>query len=127
MIAADTSVWVAALRDARCESAGTLTGLLDADEIVLPRPVRIELLAGASKADRTRLKRSLSALPVVVPTDETWSLVEQWSERAANAGQRFGLTDLLIGALAEETGALLWSLDADFRRMARLRLVQLYE
>jgi predicted nucleic acid-binding protein len=37
-----------------------------------------------------------------------------------------GITDLLIGALAHEIGALVWSLDADFRRLQRLRLVQLY-
>ena len=126
MIAVDTSVWVSALRDARSDDAATLTALLDADEVVLPRPVRLELIAGASKADRARLKRSLAALPVVAPSEDTWALVEQWSERAANAGQRFGLTDLLIAALAEESGALVWSLDADFRRMAKLRFVRLY-
>jgi predicted nucleic acid-binding protein len=126
VIAVDTSVWVSALRDARSDDAATLTTLLDADEVVLPRPVRLELIAGASKTDRARLKRSLAALPIVAPTEDTWSLVEQWSERAANAGQRFGLTDLLIGALAEEAGALVWSLDADFRRMAKLRFVGLY-
>jgi predicted nucleic acid-binding protein len=103
-----------------------LNRLLDADDVVLPLPVRIELLAGVARSARDELKRSLAALPVVVPTDQTWSLVQAWTESAANAGFRFGLTDLLIAALAEEVGALVWSLDADFQQLAALNLVRLY-
>ena len=47
-------------------------------------------------------------------------------ERAAASGQRFGFGDLLIGALAAETGSLLWSLDTDFTRMEALHLVRCY-
>jgi len=68
----------------------------------------------------------LSALPVLYPTDETWSTIDRWVELASEAGQRFGVGDLLIGALAVETGSLVWSLDADFARLERLMLVQTY-
>ena len=90
-------------------------------------PVRLELLGGASRPDRPRLRKALSALPLLYPGEETWRLVDQWVEQATQAGQRFGVGDLLIGALAAETGALVWSLDADFARMRRLELVELYE
>lgn len=126
MIVVDTSVWVTALRASRSATAATLNALLDADEIALALPVRLELLAGVARADRPRLKRAMAALPVVVPSEETWHLVERWIESAANAGQRFGVTDLLIAAVAHEIGALVWSLDADFERMARIDLVRLY-
>ena len=33
---------------------------------------------------------------------------------------------LLIGVLASEAGALIWSLDQDFQRLERLTLVNLY-
>jgi predicted nucleic acid-binding protein len=61
-----------------------------------------------------------------VPTESTWELVESWLDPAARAGERFGVTDLLIGALAAERAAPLWSLDHDFERMARLDLIRLH-
>ena len=127
MILVDTSVWVAALRDGISHEASVLRALLDADEVALPVPVRIEILAGASKRDLPRLRRVLSALPLVYPGEETWQLIDAWLDRAARAGQRFGFGDLLIGALASESGGLVWSLDADFTRMQRTGLVDLYE
>jgi predicted nucleic acid-binding protein len=127
MIVVDTSVWVAAFRDGAGNEARVLSALLDADEVSLPVPVRVEILAGASKRDLPRLRRVLSALPLVYPGEETWRVIDAWLDRAARAGQRFGFGDLLIGALATETGALVWSLDLDFARMSRVGLVDLYE
>ena len=127
MIVVDTSVWVAALRHGTGDEARVLSALLDADEVALPVPVRIEILAGASKRDLPRLRRVLSALPLVYPGEETWQVIDGWLDRVARTGQRFGFGDLLIGALARETGALIWSLDADFGRMSRAGLVDLYE
>jgi len=127
MIVVDTSVWVAALQRRGGPEAGVLEALLDADEVALPVPVRIELLSGASRADRPRLRRALSSLPLVYPSDETWQTIDEWIERAAARGQRFGLGDLLIGALATEVGALVWSLDANFSRMERAGLLEVYE
>jgi predicted nucleic acid-binding protein len=127
MIVVDTSVWVDALRNRDSLEARTLSALLDADEVALPIPVRLEVLAGASRADGPRLRRTLSALPVIYPTDDTWKTLEAWVERAGAAGQRFGFGDLLIGALASDIGALVWSLDDGFARMERVGLVQVYE
>jgi predicted nucleic acid-binding protein len=64
---------------------------------------------------------------VYYPGEATWTLIDDWVERAVNAGQRFGFAALLIGALAAERGASIWSLDADFLRMARLKLLTRHE
>src|SRR4030095_9920926 len=70
-----------------------------ADEVLLPLPLRVELLSGASKADRKRLRRALSALPVAYPTEDTWRTIDRWIERAGEAGQRFAFGGLSLGAI----------------------------
>jgi len=126
VILVDTSVWATALRSARNREAARLSDLLDADDVSVAAPVRVEILVGAGAADRPRLRRALSALPFWLPADSTWGLVESWLEPAARAGERFGVTDLLIAAIGAEHDAPVWSLDRDFERMARLHFVELY-
>ena len=122
----DTSVWVAAQRNVNGTEATTLRGLLDADEVGLAWPVRFELLAGVAKKHRRALKHALGGLPVAIPTEDTWRLIDGWLSPAADAGHRFGLPDLLIAAAAHEQGAIVWSLDRDFEAMEKLGFVQCY-
>ncbi len=127
MIVVDTSVWISALRDPNSAEAGTLRGLLDADEVALPVPVRSELLMGVAGTTRRQLAERLGALSMLYPTDETWRTLDVWTERAGKSGHVFSLGDLLVGILAADIGALVWSLDGDFERMEKLKLVQLYD
>jgi predicted nucleic acid-binding protein len=127
LIAVDTSVWVRALRSRESEEASHLDRLLDEDAVVLPIPVKVELLSGSSKHGLPRLTKLLSALPVLEPSTSTWKRVLTWTEEARNKSQRFGFGDLLIGAIAVEAGAAVWSLDEDFVRMRRLGFLTTHE
>jgi predicted nucleic acid-binding protein len=122
MIAVDTSVWIDFFRG-RAAVADKLAGLLDQGEVALPVPVRIEILSGAKRSERARLGRLLAALPVLYPDDRSWARIDGWVTSGAASGQRFGFGDLLIAALAVDHECSLWSLDADFGRMAQLGMV----
>ena len=124
MIVVDTSVWIAASRQRLLADA--LRELIEEDEVALALPVRLELWAGLAKHQRAAFRRQFSSVPQLYPTDDTWKPISGWIERAYDAGDRFGLADLLIASLAEEIGGLVWSLDQDFERMERLKIVSRY-
>jgi predicted nucleic acid-binding protein len=126
VIVVDTSVWVEATRTRGARTRETLQGLIDADEAALALPVRMELAAGLATKDRAAFMRALSALPLLVPTEDTWTLVEGWIAPAAGKGHRFAVTDLLIAGLTHEIGALVWSLDDDFARLEALGHIRRY-
>ena len=126
MIVVDTSVFVHAARRPTSEVARTLIALVDADEVAVALPVRLELMSGVARKHRKDFRRTLSALPALRPTVETWRLIESWVEPAADKGFHFSIPDLLIAALARELDALVWSLDHDFEAMEDLGLVRLY-
>lgn len=123
MIIVDTSIWIHAFRSASGREAIALRSLLDADEVALAVPVRTELLMGARTSDRARLEKELKGLPLLYPTDESWRTIDRWTERASRAGVTFAIGDLLIGVLAADIGGLVWSLDRDFDRMEKLKLL----
>ena len=127
MILVDTSVWIEAFRRAKSAEASRLRTLLDAGEVAMTPPIRIELLSGSGAADLPRLRRVLSALPLFGPSGECWERMEGWVERAVRAGRRFAVADLLIAAVAAESDLAIWSLDADFAEMAALGFVVVHQ
>jgi predicted nucleic acid-binding protein len=127
VIVVDTSVWIEANRRPLGPIPNALRSLIDADEVALALPVRLELAAGVKRSQRAILKRALSGIPLLMPTEDTWRLVERWIPKATDKGDRFGITDLLIASLAQDIGALVWSLDNDFERMEHLGMIQRYD
>jgi predicted nucleic acid-binding protein len=126
VIVVDTSVWIDVMRRPQSPRADAFQTLLDGDLVAVALPVRFELMSGVANKHRSAFRRTLSALPVLRPSDETFRLMETWIEPAADAGFRFGVTDLTIAALARELDALVWALDEDFEAMEELGMVRLY-
>lgn len=126
MIVVDTSVWITAFRNQKSAEASHLTALLDSDEVAIAIPIRLEILSGARRTELLRLSRILSALPTYYPSDATWHRIESWLATIKQGGDHFGVGDLLIAAIGTERDAPIWSLDGDFARMAKLKLIELY-
>lgn len=124
VIVVDTSVWIEFFRGTDAV-VRKLSLLIDEDQVALAMPVRLEILAGAPAREIPRLQRVLGALPQAHPDAGIWSLLEDWIVRAARAGQRFGIADLLVAGIAARASAAVWSLDTDFARMAKLGFVTL--
>jgi predicted nucleic acid-binding protein len=124
MIFVDTSVWVDYFRVEHTTLADELNRLLDQDRVALAVPVRIELLSGVSARRLPQFRRLLSALPVFFPSEQVWLTMERWVEVSSARGARFGVSDLLIAAIAAENDGEIWSLDEDFARLARLGFVR---
>ena len=127
MIVVDTSIWIEFFRGRNSTVNNHLCRLIDQDQVLLAAPVRLEILMGAARREVPTLRRVLSALPLLVPGDATWSKLESWVDRARKAGERFGAMDLLIAGIADDHGASIWSMDDDFARMARLHFTRLFQ
>lgn len=126
MIFIDTSIWVGYFREGNPRITENLNHALDQDLVALAAPVWIELLAGATRSESSRLKRLLSALPRYYPSHQTWNRIEEWIGKGLTVGHRFGAMDLLIASIAADQGSPVWSLDKDFGRMYHLGLIEIY-
>lgn len=127
MIVVDTSVWINALRSRESKESRHLSELLDADQVAMAIPVRVEILSGSTRAQQAQLSRTLSALPILYPSESTWHRIEEWLITIKRAGDCFGVGDLLVAGIAAEYHVAVWSLDNDFARMARLKLISLHQ
>jgi predicted nucleic acid-binding protein len=126
MIIVDSSVWIAFFRGTDRQLGERLQRLLERDQVALPIFVRFELLGGARRSEMARLRRVLSALPLRYPSEDTWITLEKWIETGVRVGQRFGIGDLVIAAVAARQDEPIWSLDSDFIRMAKFGWIRLY-
>jgi predicted nucleic acid-binding protein len=126
MILVDISIWIDYFRGKDDRLVSHMWELLEDDRVALAVPVKIEILPRSSAKDRVALRRVLQALPLLMPLPSTWKRMETWAENAAAKGERFGVADLLIAALAADREIPLWSRDEDFKRMQRLGFIQLH-
>lgn len=128
MVLVDSSVWIEAARrqgDLGCKVA--LESLLEEYEATLCSPVRLEVLGGARKEERTRLAAGFDVLPFIQVTEPTWNLALESAWRLRDAGLQAPWNDLLIASISIEHGCRLYARDKHFNVMASVIAVRLYE
>jgi len=119
LIIVDTSVWVAYFRGTDPLIQHALDGLIDDDRVAIVPPVRLELILGCRKTQRTLLIGRIEALHHLPVTEQTWALAEKLSLDMRGAGTTPGVVDVLIAAATSQHKALLWTLDKDFAPLFR--------
>jgi hypothetical protein len=127
MVLVDSSVWIEGFRRAgRLEVKLALESLLDAYEAQWCTPVRLEVLGGARREERTRLGRHFAVVPYRVCTEADWdrALILAW--KLQDGGLTIPWLDVVIASLALHDNVRLYTLDAHFVRVAELTDLRLY-
>jgi predicted nucleic acid-binding protein len=114
----DTSVWIPYFRSGSGVEGDRLEALIEAGEIAICGPVLAELLGGADDAQQTAIVDTAGDLPWADLDHSSWQEVGALARRLRQRGQTLPLTDLVIAVAAARAGYALWSLDADFDRIA---------
>jgi predicted nucleic acid-binding protein len=128
LVAVDTSVWVARTKGQLSPTqVTTLHDLLDDDRIALPSPVRIELSSSSPKKHVRELRSLLDGLHTAQAIDDDFAICEDWAIQAKLQGESHGFADLLIAAICVRSRLSLWTLDGDFKRIARHTALQLFD
>lgn len=128
MVLVDSSAWIEALRrngDLRVKLA--IEGLLDAYEAQWCTPIRLEVLGGARKVERTRLGHWFSVIPYrsVREEDSERAIALAWQLR--DGGLTVPWLDVLIAAVALHDHVRVYAVDAHFREISKRTGLMLYE
>jgi predicted nucleic acid-binding protein len=128
MVLVDSSVWIEAARrqgDLGCKVA--LEALLEEYEAALCSAVRLEVLGGARKEERSRLAAGLAVIPYIQVAETTWSLALDNAWRLRDAGLQAPWNDVLIASVAIEQACRVYARDKHFDLMAQAIGIRLYQ
>ncbi|QIM17748.1 PIN domain nuclease [Leucobacter coleopterorum] len=131
MILVDSSVWIEYLRDSDDPVVDQLDRLLMEDaDVRITEPIIMELLAGATnpllESRISQLTNGLRVIPVDAALDYR-SAAQLFVASLQNGHPLRGLSDCLIAAIAIRGDAMLFHRDRDFRYIAEVAPLRLYE
>ena len=127
MVLVDSSVWIEGLRRSGSLAVKlALEGLLEAYEAQWCSPVRLEVLGGAGKEERTRLGRHFSVIPYRQVCEDDWDRAVALAWRLRDGGLTVPWLDVLIAAVAIHDGVRLYAVDAHFEEIAQRAGLRLY-
>lgn len=118
MVLVDSSVWIEALRrEGRLDVKLALEALLDEYEAAWCGPVKLEVLGGARKEDRSTLEEYFSSIPYYTMTDAGWDSAKALAWRLRDKGCNAPWNDILIASLSRQAGCRIYSVDKHFDLM----------
>ena len=121
MLIADTSAWIEYLRRTESATDLALDAAITRDEVVVPEPVKAELLVGARSNDELRaLRRMLEHFEVllIAPRDDFEQAVALHLQCRSVGVTPRGLVDCTIAAMAVRSGLPLLHHDREFAALA---------
>lgn len=121
MLIADTSAWIEYLRRTESATDLALDAAITRDEVVVPEPVKAELLVGARSNDELRaLRRMLEHFEVmlIAPRDDFEQAVALHLQCRSVGVTPRGLIDCTIAAMAVRSGLPLLHHDREFAALA---------
>ncbi len=127
MILVDSSVWIDFFSSSPGRAGAELRRMIENSEpFALSGVVVAEVLQGLTR-DARSVERFLEQCDMLEPTGfETYRKAAAIYREARAAGISLTTIDTLIGAVAIEHGAQVFTLDQDFSRMARITHLKLY-
>jgi len=124
-VVVDTSVWIELFAG---RPVPALQEALRQGIVVLPPIVAAELVSGARRPrDRAAIRDLLAELPLHETPLDHWIRVGELRRRLADYGVSVSTPDAHVAQCAIEAGALLWSRDAVFHKMAAMSALRLFE
>ena len=128
MVLIDSSAWIESFRrDGDLKVKFAVEGLLDAYEALWCAPVRLEVIGGARKNERTRLGRHFSVVPYRPFKEDDWNRAISLAWVLRGNGLSIPWIDVLIASIAIQDDVRLYAIDTHFEKVASLAPLKLYE
>jgi predicted nucleic acid-binding protein len=127
VVLVDSSIWIEAARrqgDLVCKVA--IEELLAHGEATFCSPIRLEVLGGARQEERRRMSAFFAIVPYVPLTERHWSLAVELGWKLRDAGHTLPWSDVLIAAVARESGCRVYAQDRHFETMNEVLSISLY-
>ena len=121
MVLVDTSVWIkAGRRDGDLTVKVALESLLEAYEACWCGVVKLEFVARVREEQRRKLEFFFSTIPYQPITEATWEGAKKLGWKLRDAGVTVPNNDILLAALAIQTGCRLYAVDQHFEDIQRV-------
>lgn len=124
-ILADTSIWIEFFNKPHAEPGDSLEQLLRKGRVVVSGIVLTELLQGAKvEKEFNAILESVTALPFLEPTLNTWIRAGRISFSLRRKGTTIPTTDLIIASLALENDCQIFTLDPHFSKIPDVKIFE---